>query len=156
MIEFTVDAIDGNADNVLGASFNWGETGSFTYHEMGTAVLTLIIPDNDTEIKNLNNGVQQLKSYNGIIVNTNTSIGGSWTVPGSDGSSFVAWRMRRPSITFSDLMFSENVLDGVTYTLARFVTAVPPLTPVSSHKSLAVSPPVPKSPRQTARNFLKV
>ena len=51
MIEFTVDAIDGNADNVLGASFNWGETGSFTYHEMGTAVLTLIIPDNDAEIK---------------------------------------------------------------------------------------------------------
>ena len=121
MIEFTVHAIDGNADNVLGASFNWGETGSFTYHEMGTAVLTLIIPDNDTEIKNLNNGVQQLKSYNGIIVNTNTSIGGSWTVPGSDGSSFVAWRMRRPSIAFGDLMFSENVVDGVTYTLARFV-----------------------------------
>ena len=51
MTEFTVDAIDGNADNVLGASFNWGETGSFTYHKMGTAVLTLIIPDDDTEIK---------------------------------------------------------------------------------------------------------
>jgi hypothetical protein len=44
---------------------------------MSTSVLTLIIPDNDTEIKNLNNGVQQLKSYNGILVNTNTSIGGS-------------------------------------------------------------------------------
>ena len=156
MIEFTVHAIDGNADNVLGASFNWGETGSFTYHEMGTTVLTLIIPDNDTEIKNLNNGVQQLKSYNGIIVNTNTSIGGSWTVPGSDGSSFVAWRMRRPSTTFGDLMFSENVLDGVAYTLARFVTAVPPLTPVSPHKSLSVSPPAPKSLHQTAHNFWKV
>jgi len=42
-------------------------------------------------------------------------------VPGSDGSSFVAWRIRRPSIAFGDLMFSENVVDGVTYTLARFV-----------------------------------
>ena len=40
---------------------------------------------------------------------------------GCDGSSFVAWRMRRPSIAFGDLMFSENVVNGVTYTLARFV-----------------------------------
>jgi len=29
--------------------------------------------------------------------------------------------MRRPSIAFGDLMFSENVVNGVTYTLARFV-----------------------------------
>ena len=76
-------------------------------------------------------------------------------MPGSDGSSFVTWRMRHPSITFGDLMFSENVLDGITYTLARFVTAVPPLTPVSSQKSLAVSPPVPKSPRQTGPQFFE-
>ena len=42
-------------------------------------------------------------------------------MPGCDGSSLVAWRMRRPSIAFGDLMFSENVVNGVTYTLARFV-----------------------------------
>ena len=42
-------------------------------------------------------------------------------MPGSDGSSFVAWRIRRPSIAFGDLMFSKNVVDGGTYTLARFV-----------------------------------
>ena len=87
-------AISGNAANVLGAKLNWGGAGSFTYDEMGAAVLTLIMPDNDTKITNLNNGDQQLKFYNGIIVNTNTSIGWSWTVTGSDSSSFAAWRMR--------------------------------------------------------------
>ena len=66
MIKFTVHAIDSNAANVLGASFNWGGTGSFTYDEMGTAVLTLIIPDNDTKITNLNNGVSNSNPTTGL------------------------------------------------------------------------------------------
>ncbi len=73
----TVHAIDGKAANELGASFDWGVAGSFTYDEMGTTVLKLIMSDNDTEITNINYAVQQLKSYSRIIVNNNASNGGA-------------------------------------------------------------------------------
>jgi hypothetical protein len=39
----------------------------------------------------------------------------------SDGSSFTAGRMLRPSIAVGDLMFSENLMDVVIYTLSGFV-----------------------------------
>jgi hypothetical protein len=54
MASFTVHAIDGNAVNELGASFNWGVAGSFTYDKMGATMLTLIMSDSGTEITNIN------------------------------------------------------------------------------------------------------
>ena len=39
----------------------------------------------------------------------------------SDSSSFTAERMLRPSIAIADLMFSENLVDVVAYTLSGFI-----------------------------------
>ena len=116
MAGFTIHATDGNAANELGASFNWDVAGSFNYDEMSSTLLTLIRSDNDTEITNINYEVQQPKSYNRIIVNNNASNGGL-----SYSSSFTAERMLRPSIAIADLIFSENLVDLVAYTLSRFV-----------------------------------
>ena len=56
--------------------------------------------------------------------------------------------MRRPSIAFGDLMFSENVVNGVTYTLARFVAGgaapyacIAPQIPVCSTPSTKITTP---------------
>ncbi|MGB2127026.1 hypothetical protein [Planktomarina sp.] len=93
MPDHTLHAIDGTASNVLGSGFSWGNTGSFTYDEANTQIDTLVFTDNDAHLAIIDTSLELLKSKNGILQNSNARVGGSWTVTGSDGSSFKVWRM---------------------------------------------------------------
>ena len=84
----TLHAIDGTASNVLGSGVSWGSTGSFTYDEANTQIDTLVFTDNDAHLTITDTSLELLKSKNGTLQNSNARICGSWTVTGSDGSSF--------------------------------------------------------------------
>ena len=88
MPDHTLHAIDGTASNVLGSGFRWGSTGSFTYDESNTQIDTLVFTDNDAHLTITDTSLELLKSKNGTLQNSNARVGGSWTVTGSDGSSF--------------------------------------------------------------------
>ena len=96
MSEHNTDAIDGTASNVLGIGFGWGSTGSFAYDEANTQIDTLVFTDNDAHLTITDTSLEFFKSKNGILQNSNTGVNGSWTVTGSDGSSFKVWRMLEP------------------------------------------------------------
>ena len=91
MADYTLHAIDGTAFNVLGSGFSWGSTGSLTYDEANTQIDTLVSTDNDAHLTITDTSLELLKSKNGIVQNSNARVGGSWTVTGSDGSSFKVW-----------------------------------------------------------------
>ena len=120
MPDHTLHAIDGAAPNVLGGAFTWGDTGSFTYDEANTQTDTLVFTDNDAQLTITNTSLELLKSLNGIIHNSNATVGGSWTVTGSDGTSFKVWRMLAPSQVEGYLLFTQDLTDGVTYRLSNF------------------------------------
>ena len=121
MPDHTLHAIDGTASNVLGSGFSWGSTGSFTYDEANTQIDTLVFTDNDAHLTITDTSLELLKSKNGILQNSNARVGGSWTVTGSDGSSFKVWRMLEPShLVEGYLLFSQDLADGVTYSLSNF------------------------------------
>ena len=125
MPDHTLHAIDGAAPNVLGGAFTWGNTGSFTYDEANTQIDTLVFTDNDAQLTITNTSLELLKSLNGIIQNSNARVGGSWTVTGSDGSSFKVWRMLAPTQVEGYLLFTQDLIDGVTYSLSNFVSSDP-------------------------------
>ncbi|MDA9350773.1 Hint domain-containing protein [Planktomarina temperata] len=125
MPDHTLHAIDGTAPNVLGGAFTWGDTGSFTYDEANTQTDTLVFTDNDAQLTITNTSLELLKSLNGIIHNSNTTVGGSWTVTGSDGTSFKVWRMLAPTQVEGYLLFTQDLTDGVTYSLSNFSIGVP-------------------------------
>ena len=125
MPDHTLHAIDGAAPNVLGGAFTWGDTGSFTYDEANTQTDTLVFTDNDAQLTITNTSLELLKSLNGIIHNSNATVGGSWTVTGSDGSSFKVWRMLAPTQVEGYLLFTQDLIDGVTYSLSNFVSSDP-------------------------------
>ncbi|MDA7460602.1 Hint domain-containing protein [Planktomarina temperata] len=120
MPDHTLHAIDGTAPNVLGGAFTWGDTGSFTYDEANTQTDTLVFTDNDAQLTITNTSSELLKSLNGIIHNSNATVGGSWTVTGSDGTSFKVWRMLAPTQVEGYLLFTQDLTDGVTYSLSNF------------------------------------
>ena len=120
MPDYTLHAIDGTAPNVLGGGFSWGSTGSFTYDDANTQIETLVFTDNDAQLTITNTSLELLKSLNGIIFNINARVGGSWTVTGSDGSNFQVWRMLAPSQVEGYLLFTQDLTDGVTYSLSNF------------------------------------
>ncbi|MDA8875309.1 Hint domain-containing protein [Planktomarina temperata] len=103
-----------------GGGFTWGNTGSFTYDEANTQTDTLVFTDNDAQLTITNTSLELLKSLNGIIHNSNATVGGSWTVTGSDGTSFKVWRMLAPSQVEGYLLFTQDLTDGVTYSLSNF------------------------------------
>ncbi|MDP4063294.1 hypothetical protein IMCC1933_09130 [Rhodobacteraceae bacterium IMCC1933] len=76
--------------------------------------------DNDAELTLTDTSLELLKSLKGIIHNNNARVGGSWTVTGSDGSSFLVWRMIAPSQVEGYLLFTQDLTDGVTYSLSNF------------------------------------
>src|SRR6056300_119078 len=115
MPDHTLHAIDGTAPNVLGGGFTWGNTGSFTYDEANTQIETLVFTDSDAQLTITDTSLELLKSLNGIIHNRNARVGGSWTVTGSDGTSFKVWRMLAPSQVEGYLLFTQDLTDGVTY-----------------------------------------
>ena len=84
----TLHANDCTASNVLGSGVSWGSTGSFTYDEANTQIDTLVFTDNDAHLTITDTSLELLKSKNGTLQNSNARVGGSWTVTGSDGSSF--------------------------------------------------------------------
>ena len=121
MPDHTLHAIDGTASNVLGSGCSRGNTGSFTYDEANTQIDTLVFTDNDAHLTLIDTSLELLKSKNGILQNSNARVGGSWTVTGSDGSSFKVWRMLEPShLVDGYLLFSQDLADGVTYSLSNF------------------------------------
>ena len=120
MPDHTLHAIDGTAPNVLGGGFTWGNTGSFTYDEANTQIETLVFTDSDAQLTITDTSLELLKSLNGIIHNSNARVGGSWTVTGSDGTSFKVWRMLAPSQVEGYLLFTQDLTDGVTYSLSNF------------------------------------
>ena len=120
MPDHTLHTIDGTAPNVLRGAFTWGDTGSFTYDEANTQTDTLVFTDNDAQLTITNTSLELLKSLNGIIHNSNATVGGSWTVTGSDGTSFKVWRMLAPSQVEGYLLFTQDLTDGVTYSLSNF------------------------------------
>ena len=120
MPDHTLHAIDGTAPNVLGSGFTWGNTGSFTYDEANTQIETLVFTDSDAQLTITDTSLELLKSLNGIIHSSNATVGGSWTVTGSDGSSFKVWRMLAPSQVEGYLLFTQDLTDGVTYSLSNF------------------------------------
>jgi hypothetical protein len=103
-----------------GGGFTWGNTGSFTYDEANTQIETLVFTDSDAQLTITDTSLELLKSLNGIIHNSNATVGGSWTVTGSDGSSFKVWRMLAPSQVEGNLLFTHDLTDGVTYSLSNF------------------------------------
>ena len=125
MPNYTLHAIDGTASNVLGSGFTWGHTGAFTYDEANTQIETLVFTDNDAVLTVTNTSLEQLHSLNGIIQNSNARVGGSWTVTGSDGSSFKVWRMLAPAQVEGYLLFTQDLTNGMTYTLSGFTTGDP-------------------------------
>ena len=125
MPNYTLHAIDGTASNVLGSGFTWGHTGAFTYDEANTQIETLVFTDNDAVLTVTNTSLEQLHSLNGIIQNSNARVGGSWTVSGSDGSSFKVWRMLAPAQVEGYLLFTQDLTNGVTYTLSGFTAGYP-------------------------------
>ncbi|MDO7588668.1 MAG: Hint domain-containing protein [Planktomarina temperata] len=120
MPDHTLHTIDGTAPNVLGGGFTWGNTGSFTYDEANTQIETLVFTDSDAQLTITDTSLELLKSLNGIIHNSNARVGGSWTVTGSDGTSFKVWRMLAPSQVEGYLLFTQDLTDGVTYSLSNF------------------------------------
>ena len=120
MPDHTLHAIDGTAPNVLGSGLTWGNTGSFTYDEANTQIETLVFTDNDAQLTITDTSLELLKSPNDIIHNSNARVGGSWTVTGSDGTSFKVWRMLAPSQVEGYLLFTQDLSDGVTYSLSNF------------------------------------
>ena len=120
MPDHTLHAIDGTAPNVLGSGLTWGNTGSFTYNEANTQIETLVFTDNDAQLTITDTSLELLKSLNGIIHSSNATVGGSWTVTGSDGSSFKVWSMLAPSQVEGYLLFTQDLSDGVTYSLSNF------------------------------------
>ena len=120
MPNHTLHAIDGTAPNVLGGGFTWRNTGSFTYDEANTQIDTLVFTDSDAQLTITDTSLELLKSLNGIIHNSNARVGGSWTVTGSDGTSFKVWRMLAPSQVEGYLLFTQDLTDGVTYSLSNF------------------------------------
>ena len=121
MPDHTLHAIDGTAPNVfLGGGFTWGNTGSLTYDEANTQIETLVFTDSDAQLTITDTSLELLKSLNGIIHSSNATVGGSWTVTGSDGSSFKVWRMLAPSQVEGYLLFTQDLTDGVTYSLSNF------------------------------------
>ena len=88
MPDHTLHAIDGTASNVLGSGFSCGSTGSFTYDEANTQIDTLVFTANDAHLTITDTSLELLKSKNGILQNSKARVGDSWTVTGSDGSSF--------------------------------------------------------------------
>ena len=122
MPDHTLHAIDGTASNVLGSGFSWGSTGSFTYDEANTQIDTLVFTDNDAHLTIHRYQLRASQIKNGILQNSNARVGGSWTVTGSDGSSFKVWRMLEPShLVEGYLLFSQDLADGVTYSLFEFL-----------------------------------
>ena len=121
MPDYTLHAINGTASNVLGSVFTWNKSGSFTYDEANTPIETLVFTDNDTELTITDTSLELVKSINGIIQNSNARVGGSWTVTGSDGSSFKVWRMLAPPQVEGYLLFTQDLTHGVTYELKNFV-----------------------------------
>ena len=110
----------------LGSGFSWGSTGSFTYDEANTQIDTLVFTNNDAHLTFTNTSLELLKSKNGILQNSNARVGGSWTVTGSDGSSFKVWRMLEPShLVEGYLLFSQDRADGVTYSFSNFAVGDP-------------------------------
>jgi len=79
-----------------------------------------VFTDNDAELTLTDTSLELLKSLKGIIHNNNARVGGSWTVTGSDGSSFLVWRMIAPSQVEGYLLFTQDLTDGVTYSLSNF------------------------------------
>ena len=120
MPDHTLHAIDGTAPNVFGGGFTWGNTGSLTYDEANTQIETLVFTDSDAQLTITDTSLELLKSLNGIIHSSNATVGGSWTVTGSDGSSFKVWRMLAPSQVEGYLLFTQDLTDGVTYSLSNF------------------------------------
>ena len=120
MPDHTLHAIDGTAPNVLGGGFTWRNTGSFTYDEANTQIDTLVFTDSDAQLTITDTSLELLKSLNVIIHNSNARVGGSWTVTGSDGTSFKVWRMLAPSQVEGYLLFTQDLTDGVTYSLSNF------------------------------------
>ena len=88
MPDQSLHAIDGTASNVLGSGYSWGSTGSFTYGEGNTQIDTLVSTHNDAHLTITDTSLELLKSKNGTLQNSNARVGGSWTVTGSDRSSF--------------------------------------------------------------------
>ena len=126
MSDHTLHAIDGTASNVLGSGSSWGSTGSFTYDQANTQIDTLVFTDNDAHLTITDTSLEPLKSKNGIVQNSNARVGGSWTVTGSDGSSFKVWRMLEAShLVEGYLPFSQDLADGVTYSLSNFSVGDP-------------------------------
>ena len=76
--------------------------------------------DNDAELTLTDTSLELLKSLNGIVHNNNAREGGSWTVTGLDGSSFLVWRMIAPSQVEGYLLLTQDLTDGVTYSLSNF------------------------------------
>ena len=76
--------------------------------------------DSDAQLTITDTSLELLKSLNGIIHSSNATVGGSWTVTGSDGSSFKVWRMLAPSQVEGYLLFTQDLTDGVTYSLSNF------------------------------------
>ena len=120
MPDHTLHAIDGTAPNVFWGGFTWGNTGWFTYDEANTQIETLVFTDSDAQLTITDTSLELLKSLNGIIHSSNATVGGSWTVTGSDGSSFKVWRMLAPSQVEGYLLFTQDLTDGVTYSLSNF------------------------------------
>ena len=118
MPDQSLHAIDGTASNVLGSGYSWGSTGSFTFGEGNTQIDTLVPTHNDAHLTITDTSLELLKSKNDILQNSNARVGGSWTVTGSDGSSFKVWRMLEPSHLMEGyLLFLQDLADGVTYRL---------------------------------------
>ena len=88
MPDHTLHAIDGTISNVLGSGFSWGSTGSSTYDEANTQIDTLVFSNNDAHLTITDTSLELLKIKNVILQNSNARVGSSWTVTGSDGSSF--------------------------------------------------------------------
>jgi hypothetical protein len=126
MPDHTLHSIDGTASNVLGTEFSWGSTGSFTYDEANTQIDTLVFTNNEAHLTITDTGLELLKSKNGILQNSNARVGSSWTVTGSDETSFKVWRMLEPShLVEGYLLFSQDLTDGVTYSLSNFSVGDP-------------------------------
>jgi hypothetical protein len=79
-----------------------------------------VFTDSDAQLTITDTSLELLKSLNGIIHNSNARVGGSWTVTGSDGTSFKVWRMLAPSQVEGYLLFTQDLTDGVTYSLSNF------------------------------------
>jgi hypothetical protein len=86
----------------------------------------LVFTNNEANLTITDTGLELLKSKNGILQNSNARVGGSWTVTGSDETSFKVWRMLEPShLVEGYLLFSQDLTDGVTYSLSNFSVGDP-------------------------------